>query len=215
MKAVVVGFDLRESDFPLKAEFPVFLSHALRFLGDGALLAENLYTAGDTVAFHPQAGLDAEKLWAPTEKAGLYTVGPGEGEPYVVRFATESESDGRIEAESANNDRIHINIALNYGGRDEIVRAVRTLAQRCAEGTISPSEISEQMVSDCLYTCGQPDPDMILRPSGEMRTSNFLPWQSTYAELVFMDVLWPDFTPNHLDQAILQYLQRSRRFGGV
>ncbi len=121
----------------------------------------------------------------------------------------------RIEAESANNDRIHINIALNYGGRDEIVRAVRTLAQRCAEGTISPSEISEQMVSDCLYTCGQPDPDMILRPSGEMRTSNFLPWQSTYAELVFMDVLWPDFTPNHLDQAILQYLQRSRRFGGV
>ena len=100
VKAVVVGFDLRESDFPLKAEFPVFLSHALRFLGDGALLAENLYTAGDTVAFHPQAGLDAEKLWAPTEKAGLYTVGPGEGEPYVVRFATESESDGRIEAES-------------------------------------------------------------------------------------------------------------------
>ena len=66
-----------------------------------------------------------------------------------------------------------------------------------------------------LFRSGQPDPDMILRPSGEMRTSNFLPWQSTYAELVFMDVLWPDFTPNHLDQAILQYLQRSRRFGGV
>ncbi|MCI8565158.1 MAG: VWA domain-containing protein [Lachnospiraceae bacterium] len=103
VKEVVVGFDIRESDFPLKAEFPVFLSQALQFLSDTSLLAEHMYTAGDTVLFHPQADLDVGLLEAPTEKAGLYEVNGGEegrGELYVVRFAADSQSDGRITAES-------------------------------------------------------------------------------------------------------------------
>lgn len=120
-----------------------------------------------------------------------------------------------VERNSADRTGIHINVALNYGGRDEIVHAVQILAQECANGRLDPAKIDEQVVSDALYTAGQPDPDLIIRPSGEFRTSNFLPWQSAYAELIFMDVLWPDFTPAHLDQAIMEYLKRSRRFGGI
>ena len=119
------------------------------------------------------------------------------------------------EERSKNNDGITVNIALNYGGRDEIIRAVRKLAKQCAAGEIDPDTITESMLSDMLDTSGQPDPDMIIRPSGEKRTSNFLPWQSTYSEFIFMNILWPDFKPADLDQAILEYLQRSRRFGGV
>ena len=121
----------------------------------------------------------------------------------------------KAERGSEGNTGIHLNVALNYGGRDEIVHAARSLARRCVAGELSPEEIDEQRFSDSLYTAGQPDPDLIIRPSGEFRTSNFLPWQAAYAELVFMDVLWPDFTPAHLDEAILQYLHRSRRFGGL
>lgn len=120
-----------------------------------------------------------------------------------------------IEQQSAKNDGITVNIALNYGGRDEIVRAVRSLSRQCVEGLLSPDAIDEALISATLDTGGQPDPDLIIRPSGEKRTSNFLPWQSTYSEYVFMNILWPDFTPADLDQAILEYLQRSRRFGGV
>ena len=121
----------------------------------------------------------------------------------------------RVEDGSRDNTAININIALNYGGRDEIVHAVRKLARRCADGLLSPNEIDEQALSSAMYTAGQPDPDLIIRPSGELRTSNFLLWQSAYAELVFMDVLWPDFTPEYLDQAILEYVNRERRFGGI
>ena len=120
-----------------------------------------------------------------------------------------------IESRSAKNDGITVNIALNYGGRDEIVRAARRLAQECLDGKLSVQQITEESFSAHLDTSGQPDPDLIIRPSGEQRTSNFLPWQSTYAEYVFMNVLWPDFTAKDLDKAILEYLHRSRRFGGL
>lgn len=100
IKTVVVGFDIRESDFPLKAEFPIFISNAIHFLGDTSLLADNVYTAGDSVVFHPQADIDVGSLTADTKKAGLYEVNAGDRtEPYVVRFATESQSDGRLTAE--------------------------------------------------------------------------------------------------------------------
>lgn len=120
-----------------------------------------------------------------------------------------------VEEGSRNNTGITVNIAFNYGGRHEIVMAMRKLAQQVQEGTLSPEQIDEQRISNSLYTQGQPDPDLVIRPSGEFRTSNFLLWQSTYAEYVFMDVLWPDFKPAHLDKALLQYAQRSRRFGGI
>ena len=104
---------------------------------------------------------------------------------------------------------------MNYGGRAELVTAIRSLAARAAEGGIKPEDITEQTVSDCLYTAGQPDPDLIIRPSGENRTSNFLLWQSAYAEYVIMDVLWPDFTSDDLDRALIEFAKRNRRFGGV
>ena len=119
------------------------------------------------------------------------------------------------EAETAHKTGLTLNIALNYGGRHELVLAMRSLADRVKSGEMSSEDITEQCISDTLDTAGQPDPDLIIRPSGEYRTSNFLLWQSAYAEFVFMDVLWPDFTEEHLDRAILQYAGRNRRFGGV
>ncbi len=119
------------------------------------------------------------------------------------------------ETGSDSNTGIQVNIAVNYGGRAELVRAAQILAAKAAKGEIAAEEITEQVLSDHLYTFGQPDPDLIIRPSGEERLSNFLVWQSAYAEFVFMDVLWPDFNRDHLAQAIWQYARRNRRFGGV
>jgi undecaprenyl diphosphate synthase len=110
---------------------------------------------------------------------------------------------------------VQVNFCLNYGGRDEIVRAARTFAQDVADGKREASELTEDILSDYLYSAGVPDPELIIRPSGELRTSNFLLWQSAYSEYVFMNVLWPDFGPRDLDQAIEEYHRRNRRFGGV
>lgn len=115
------------------------------------------------------------------------------------------------ESNSKNATGLHLNIALNYGGRNEIVHAVKQIV---SEG-IRAEDITEQTVSDRLYTAGQPDPDFIIRPSGEYRLSNYLIWQSAYAEYWFSDILWPDFKPKHLEKAIDDYNKRNRRFGGV
>lgn len=120
------------------------------------------------------------------------------------------------EAFSADRTGMVLNIAMNYGGRDEIVRAVRQIAEEVQNGTVSIEKINMQMVSDHLYTAGQPDPDLVIRPSGEYRISNFLLWQSAYTEYVILDdVLWPDFTTKMLNQALIEYARRNRRFGGV
>lgn len=119
-----------------------------------------------------------------------------------------------IQEKTVGNKGITVNVAFNYGGRDELVHGIRSLARQCVDGGLSPDEIDEAAVAQSLYTAGQQDPDMIIRPSGEMRLSNFLLWQAAYSELVFMDVLWPDFTPEHLDDAIREYGRRDRRFGG-
>lgn len=121
----------------------------------------------------------------------------------------------QTQQKSRNNTGMIVNIAFNYGGRDEIVRSARCLAEACLRGELSPRQINEARFAATLYTVGQPDPDLIIRPSGEMRLSNFLCWQSAYAELIFMQVLWPDFTPEHLNYALHQYATRDRRFGGV
>lgn len=107
------------------------------------------------------------------------------------------------------------NICLNYGGRDEIVHAARAFALDCVEGRADPNHLTEEAFGGYLYSRGIPDPDLIIRPSGEVRTSNFLLWQSAYAEFYFTDVLWPDFTKEELDRALVSYQKRSRRFGGV
>ena len=120
-----------------------------------------------------------------------------------------------IEEKTRNNTGTILNVAVNYGGRQEIVRAAQRCAQRVAAGEIRPEDIDVAMMSDNMYTAGQKDPDFILRPSGEHRLSNFMLWQLAYTEFYFTDVLWPDFTRADLDAAILEFNTRSRRFGGL
>ena len=110
---------------------------------------------------------------------------------------------------------VQVNFCLNYGGRDELVRATKLFAQDVADGKCRPQDMTEELLSSYLYSADVPDPELIIRPSGEMRTSNFLLWQSAYSEYVFMNVLWPDFAPEHLDEAIEEYHRRNRRFGGT
>lgn len=119
------------------------------------------------------------------------------------------------EAVSKDRDGMVLNIAMNYGGRAELITAMRDIAAEVADGSIDPASIDEEMISNHLYTKGQPDPDLIIRPSGENRTSNFLLWQSAYAEYVIMDVLWPDFKEKDMDAALIEFANRNRRFGGV
>ena len=108
-----------------------------------------------------------------------------------------------------------LNLAMNYGGRAEITRAARAFAQEVAAGRRRPEDLTEEGFAQYLYTGGQPDPDLIIRPSGEERQSNFLLWQGAYAEFVYFDILWPDFKTSDLDEAIRIYSTRQRRFGGV
>ncbi|MBP3704526.1 MAG: isoprenyl transferase [Clostridia bacterium] len=134
----------------------------------------------------------------------------------VSAFAPELQAlIHRVEEASAEKDGMVLNLAMNYGGRAEITRAMRILAQRVQKGELQPEEITEEMISGELYTAGQPDPDLIIRPSGEERISNFLLWQSAYTEFEYFDILWPDFKPKHLDEAIEKFRGRNRRFGGV
>ena len=114
-----------------------------------------------------------------------------------------------------NNTGLTFNIARNYGGRDEIMRAVRRLAAECCDGQLTAEQLTEDMVSDRLYTGGIPDPEVVIRTSGELRLSNFLLWQSAYSEFVFTDVLWPDFSPEEYERCIAEFQGRKRRYGGV
>ena len=120
----------------------------------------------------------------------------------------------RAQKQSEDYD-VQVNFCLNYGGRDEIVQAARRFARDVADGKCQPEELTEELLATYLYSADVPDPELIIRPSGEKRTSNFLLWQSAYSEYVFMNVLWPDFSPEDLDAAIEEYHRRNRRFGGV
>ena len=122
---------------------------------------------------------------------------------------------GRAEKETAGNSAFFLQIAFNYGGRDEIVRAARKLAADAAKGRIRPEAIDENAIAQALDTAAIPDPDLVIRTSGEKRISNFLLWQAAYAEYVFPDVLWPDFSIEHFRAAIEDYRSRERRYGGI
>ena len=121
----------------------------------------------------------------------------------------------KTEEFTKNNTGIVMNIALNYGGREEILHAVKDISRAVKAGEISADDISERNISDALYTGGQPDVDLLIRTSGEMRLSNFMLWQVSYAEMWFTDKLWPDFKPADLRKAIYDFQNRGRRFGGV
>ncbi|MCL2437118.1 MAG: isoprenyl transferase [Clostridiales bacterium] len=134
----------------------------------------------------------------------------------LPKFAVE-----RIEKavqRTQDNTGMQFNIALNYGGRDEVVRAVKDICEQIKDGSLLPEQVTEETISERLYTgknfANVPDPDLVIRTSGEMRISNYLLWQSAYSEFVFTDVLWPDFTPLDLEKAIFEYQNRERRFGG-
>lgn len=120
-----------------------------------------------------------------------------------------------VEEQSASNTGLHFQVALNYGGRDEIVRAVKKLAEKVKNGELDPEEISEELLSGELDTKGIPDPDLMIRTSGELRLSNYLIWQLAYTEFYFTDVLWPDFNAKELEKAVDYYNGRDRRFGGI
>ncbi|MEE3393729.1 MAG: isoprenyl transferase [Lachnospiraceae bacterium] len=121
----------------------------------------------------------------------------------------------RLEEMSRDNTGLHLMIALNYGGRDDIRRAVVEIAEEVKKGALDPEEITEDTISERLDTAGVPDPDLMIRTSGEMRLSNYLIWQLSYSEFYFTDVLWPDFSKKDLAEAIDYYKNRDRRFGGV
>jgi len=120
-----------------------------------------------------------------------------------------------IERQTEGERKLTLVLALNYSSRSELTRAVRDLAGRAAAGELNPEEIDEKRISEALYTAPYPDPDLIVRTSGECRLSNFLLWQASYAELYFPEVLWPDFTEEEFDRAIAEYARRDRRFGLV
>lgn len=120
-----------------------------------------------------------------------------------------------VEEESKDFDSMTLLLAINYGGRDEIVHAVRSIAEDASERKLSPGDVSEQLIRSRLYTSDVPDVDLIIRPSGEQRLSNFLIWQAAYAEYYFTNILWPDFSKADLEEAVMAYLDRSRRFGGI
>ena len=137
----------------------------------------------------------------------------GDLSPLTDRLRRLCDETQRITAQY--DSLIQVNICLNYGGRDELLSATRALAQDCMDGKLDADHIQEEDIAHRLYSAGIPDPDLVVRPSGEKRISNFLLWQSAYAEYVFTDVLWPDFNQAELERVLLEYQGRQRRFGGV
>lgn len=145
------------------------------------------------------------------EKTGLQIryIGDREGLPEdIIKMIN------LLEAGSAEKKTV-INLAVNYGGRNEILNAVKKIARKVEAGELKADEINLKDIDEGLYTAGLPDPDLIIRPSGEYRLSNFLIWQAAYSEFWFSDILWPDFTTDDLDKAIIDYCKRNRRFGGI
>ncbi len=134
----------------------------------------------------------------------------------ISRFDEDIRADLEdIQNDTKQNDGFIVSIALNYGGRAELVKAMQQLGSDIEAGKLAPSDISEDLIEQCLYTSEMPPLDLVIRPSGEQRLSNFLIWQAAYAEFVFMDVLWPDFTKKDLQFALEQFSSRNRRYGGI
>ncbi len=155
---------------------------------------------------------EMQERYLENEEAGYHIrfIGSRKGMPKDIVALMD-----KVEEKSDDKCKTYINIAVNYGARDEIVHAVKGIAEKIKANELQPEDITEDMISNGLYTAGQPDPDLIIRPSGEYRLSNYLLWQSAYSEIYVDDVLWPDYTPADLDRAIEEYAKRNRRFGGI
>ena len=155
-----------------------------------------------------QSYLDDYTKRADTENIKVRVIGSREGLSERLKKSIDKAME-----KTKNNTGITFNIALNYGGRDEIVNAVKSIAEKIEQKEISINEITEQTISDNLYTKNQPDPDILIRTSGELRLSNFLPWQLVYTEFIFVEKNWPDFNEEDLNNAIKIYQKRNRKFG--
>ncbi|MBR4628200.1 MAG: isoprenyl transferase [Ruminococcus sp.] len=148
--------------------------------------------------------------WLHKEKTRMIFIGD------KARFSEELRNKMiQTEKVTENYDEMIIFLAINYGGRDDIAHSARRIAEMVKNGELQPEDITEQTVADGLYTAGFPDVDLVIRPSGEQRLSNFLIWQCAYAEYYFTNILWPDFKGEDLEAAIIEYANRNRRFGGV
>ena len=155
-----------------------------------------------------QSYLDDYCKRADTENIKVRIIGSREGLSEKMKKSIEKSME-----KTKNNTGIVFNIALNYGGREELVQSMKKIAGKVKEGTLNLEDITEKEIENNLYTAGQPDPDLLIRTSGEIRLSNFLPWQLTYSEFVFIEKNWPDFTEKDLDEAIEIYQKRTRKFG--
>lgn len=155
---------------------------------------------------------EADETKYEREKRGFYlrVIGDISGLPKYLQILAKS-----AQLVMNNKDAMVVNMALNYGGRQEITHAVQEIAKEVKKGNLKPKDITEDTIQQHLYTADLPDPDLIIRPSGELRLSNFLTWQSAYSELWFDNIAWPDFKPEDLDRAIMDYARRDRRFGGL
>jgi undecaprenyl diphosphate synthase len=155
-----------------------------------------------------QSYLDDYSKRADSENIKVKIIGNRQGLSEKMKSSIE-----KCMERTKNNTGITFNIALNYGGRDEILYAIKNIASQVKENKIDIEQITEQTISDNLYTKGQPDPDLLIRTSGELRLSNFLPWQLVYSEFLFIEKYWPDFNEQDLDEAINIYQKRNRKFG--
>lgn len=169
----------------------------------------------------PQNEVDAlMKLLRNYMKTCLKTAAQNDMKVRVIGDITRLDEDIQkriLELEEATKDNggLNFQIAINYGSRDEMIRAMKKLSDDCMKGSVKAEDITEELFSDYLDTKGIPDPDLLIRTSGELRLSNFLLWQLAYAEFYFTDVSWPDFTKEELEKAVVQYNSRDRRYGGV
>jgi undecaprenyl diphosphate synthase len=152
--------------------------------------------------------LQRELKRLPMRRIRLRAIGELDRLPEKIRSVLDE-----IITNTASNSDLVLTLALSYGGRNELVRAARTLASEVAAGRLDPASIDEERLAGALDTAGFPDPDLLIRTSGEARISNFLLWQAAYAEFVFLDVLWPDFSAAHLRKALAEFSRRQRRFG--
>ena len=183
----------------------------LRYITVYAFSTENWKRAEDEVSalmMLLQNYLDDYSKRADTENIRVKILGD-----ITVLSSGMQKSILRCMERTKDNTGVTFNIALNYGGRDEIIKAVKKIAEDVKEGKVNIGDIDEDMISNNLYTEGMPDPDLLIRTSGELRLSNFLPWQVVYSEFLFVDKNWPDFNEEDLNNAIIEYQKRTRKFG--
>jgi len=197
----------------LKSTLRLCSDWGIKALTAYAFSTENWARPGDEVNFLMtlfERVLQKELRSLEQEQVRIRFLGDLEGLPEKLQELIADATE-----RTAGNDGIHFNVCTNYGGRRELVRAAQRLAQRAADGELDPLQIDENSVAAELFTAGEQDPDLLIRTSGEHRVSNFLLWQLAYAEIHVTDVFWPDFGPEALTRALLDYQSRQRRFGGL